>query len=137
MDAAVQRLVAENAIRNQIARLAHVTDTGDMDAYVRIFSQDAVWEIAGHDSRKGHDDILAGARERTEQGLNGPEAHTRHVVSTTFVSVEGDFGTARSVFQLVRNTDKKPFIGFIGSYDDEFRKIGDEWLLARRVVSLG
>ena len=42
MDAAVQQLVAENAIRNQIPRLAQVTDTGDMEAYVRIFPPDAV-----------------------------------------------------------------------------------------------
>ena len=137
MDAVVQQLAAENAIRNQIARLALVTDTGDLDAYVGIFSPDAVWEVSGHDSRKGRDDILAGARERTEQGLNGPKAHTRHVVSTTFVSVEGDVATARSVFQLVRHANSKPIIGFIGTYEDEFKKLGEEWLLARRVVSLG
>jgi len=37
----------EREIRNLLARMGHMADYGDLDVYLTLFTEDAVWEMQG------------------------------------------------------------------------------------------
>lgn len=132
----VQRVADELAIRNLIARLAQLADEGDLDEYIQLFTDDARWDAgAAFGCRTGHDEIRAGAVERRASGTSGPGTHTRHVITTSVVSAEGDGGTGRSVFHFYTKTDGMPELALIGVYEDEFARTERGWCLAHRRIS--
>ncbi|MCE2391496.1 MAG: nuclear transport factor 2 family protein [Proteobacteria bacterium] len=135
-DQRLQRVADELEVRNVIARLAHLADDGDLDEYIQIFTPDAVWEgAAGFAARNGREDILSGARERRESGTSGPGTHTRHVVSTTEVRLDGDQASSQSVFRYYTGSNAKPELLLMGVYQDEFRRTPEGWRLARRRIA--
>jgi len=126
----------ELAVRNLVARVAQYADGPDVDAYVALFTSDAVWDMPGA-PRRGQDEIRAGAEERRTAGTIGPGSNTRHVVSTIAVTVDGDSATADSVWQFYADTATAPRLQLMGTYRDECRRVGSRWKLARRTITFG
>jgi uncharacterized protein (TIGR02246 family) len=126
----------ELAVRNVVARVAQYADGADVDAYVALFTPDAVWDMPGA-PRRGHAEIRAGSEERRAAGQIGPGSNTRHVVSTTAVTVHEQHAVADSVWQFYVDTASSPRLQLMGTYHDELARIGNEWKLARRQVSIG
>jgi 3-phenylpropionate/cinnamic acid dioxygenase small subunit len=123
-------------IRNLIARIAHLADTGDTRQYGQCFTPDAHWDMPGA-PRHGRADIIAGSHERRAAGEIGPGSATRHVVGTIAIDVDGDTARARSYFQFFAQTTTTPMLHLVGQYDDEFVRSPEGWLLDRRRVTLG
>ena len=133
-DKLVAQLAAEAEIRNVIARLAHLADSGDLDEYITLFTDDAVWSMPTN-TRRGRDDILAGAHERRATGMQGPGTHTRHVNTTLWVRIEGpDDAVAGSYYLFLADCDTTPTIRSTGRYEDRFRRTPDGWKLAHRTI---
>jgi uncharacterized protein (TIGR02246 family) len=137
--------VDELEIRNLLARLAHLADTGDTEAYVALLTDDVVWAMPENPNiglaaseRHGRDEIAHGQRERIAAGHQGPDSNTMHVISTISVELDGD-GTAvvHSYFQYWAETTTAPVIRNMGRYRDELRRTADGWRLARRSISFG
>jgi len=126
----------ELAVRNLVARVAQYADGPDVDAYVALFTPDAVWDMPGA-PRKGHAEIRAGSEERRATGQIGPGSNTRHVVSTTAVRVYEQHAVADSVWQFYVDTNTAPKLQLMGTYRDELRRVGNEWKLARRQITIG
>lgn len=126
----------EMAIRNLIARIAQLADSGDADRYALCFTLDARWEMPGA-PRCGRADIRAGSRARTESGETGPESGTRHFVGTIAVEVDGDVARATSYFQFLDQTATTPQVRLVGQYDDRFMRSSGGWLLDHRRITLG
>lgn len=123
-------------IRNLIARIAHLADTGDARQYGRCFTPDARWDMPGA-PRRGRADIIAGSHERRVAGDIGSGSATRHMVGTISVDVHGDTARARSYFQFFAQTTTTPQLRLVGQYDDEFIRSPDGWLLDHRRITLG
>jgi 3-phenylpropionate/cinnamic acid dioxygenase small subunit len=81
--------------------------------------------------------ILAGARERRAAGTQGPGTHTRHVITTIAITVDGDTATGEAYYLFVVDTDKTPRVSGIGYYHDTFRRTATGWKLARRQITPG
>jgi uncharacterized protein (TIGR02246 family) len=126
----------ELAVRNVVARLALFADGPDVEAYVDLFTPDASWEMPGA-PRRGHAEIRAGSRERRAAGQIGPGTNTRHSVSTTAVTVDGDRAVADSYWQFWVDTAGTPRLQLMGTYHDDLVRLGDEWKLARRQITIG
>jgi uncharacterized protein (TIGR02246 family) len=126
----------ELAVRNLVARVAQYADGPDVDAYVALFTTDAVWDMPGA-PRQGHAEIRAGSEERRAAGQIGPGSNTRHVVSTMAVTVDGDLAVADSVWQFYVDTNTAPKLQLMGTYHDECLRVGTEWRLARRQITIG
>ena len=124
------------AVRNLVARVAQYADGPDVDAYVALFTPDAVWDMPGA-PRKGHAEIRAGSEERRAAGQIGPGSDTRHVVSTVAVRIHEDHAVADSVWQFYVDTASTPRLQLMGSYHDECRRVGHEWKLAHRRITIG
>lgn len=141
----LERLAAELAIRNILARLAQLADSGDTPSYLRLMTPDVVWVMPENPAlalaaseRQGHDAIAAGQTERAAAGLQGVGSNTMHVVTTTSVDVQSDdAATAYSSFLFVTSTSTMPSILNVGRYQDEFRRTDEGWKLARREIRFG
>jgi ketosteroid isomerase-like protein len=126
----------ELAVRNVVAALARTADGDDVDAYLALFAPDATWELP-EGTRRGHDELRAASLERRAAGTIGPGSHTRHVVTTVVVHVDGDRATAESTWMFLADTTTAPRIARVGTYADEFRRHGHHWLLVHRTITYG
>ena len=126
----------ELAVRNLVARVAQYADGPDVDAYVALFTPDAVWDMPGA-PRQGHAEIRGGSEERRAAGQIGPGSNTRHVVSTMAVRVHNDHAIADSVWQFYVDTNTAPRLQLMGTYHDELVRMNGEWKLAHRRITIG
>lgn len=138
MDTALQRLVDDLAIRNAIARIAHLADHGeDLDIYLQCFTEEAEWNFP-IGARKGRADILAGAKDRRASGTTGPGSHSRHILSTIDVQADGsDVATADSYFVFLTETNVAPKVFNCGHYHDTWVRTAAGWKLKVRDIVLG
>lgn len=132
-------------IRTILARLAHLADAGEIDQYLSLFTDDAVWRMPANpgigleaSERRGVDAIAAGVRERRQAGVQGPGTATKHLVTTTAVRLDGpDTAVAESYWIFLVDTTSAPRIQSTGRYEDTFRRTDDGWRLAVRSIELG
>jgi 3-phenylpropionate/cinnamic acid dioxygenase small subunit len=136
---------ADAEIRTLLARIAQLADTGDLEEYLTLFTEDAVWGMPDNpavgmtaNEKKGHAEILTGAQERRASGLQGPGTESRHVLTTIAIDVESDDrATARSYFMFFGSTSTTPTLRTMGQYDDVLVKGERGWQLARRRITVG
>jgi 3-phenylpropionate/cinnamic acid dioxygenase small subunit len=136
---------ADAEIRTVLARIAQLADTGDLEEYLTLFTEDAVWGMPDNpavgmtaNEKKGHAEILAGAQERRASGLQGPGTESRHVLTTIAIDVESEErATARSYFLFFDSTSTTPTLRTMGQYDDVLVKGERGWQLARRRITVG
>ncbi|WP_420434317.1 nuclear transport factor 2 family protein [Candidatus Poriferisocius sp.] len=126
----------ELAVRNVVARLAMLSDGGDLEEYVDLFTDDARWDMPGGELQ-GRENLLAGAIERRAAGTVGPGSNTRHVITTQAVAVDGEEAVSDSYWQFWANTAAEPSIALFGTYHDRLVRTEDGWKLAHRVISFG
>jgi 3-phenylpropionate/cinnamic acid dioxygenase small subunit len=132
-------------IRTVLARIAQLADTGDLDEYLALFTEDAVWAMPDNpavgmtaNEKRGHAEILEGARERRASGLQGPGTDSRHVLTTVAVTLESaNRATVRSYFQFFGTTSTAPTLRTMGQYDDVLVKGERGWQLAHRTITVG
>lgn len=139
------RAAAELEIRNVLAQLAHLADSGDIDEYTSLLTDDVVWTMPANPSiglasseRRGHDEIAAGQRERMDAGHQGPGSNTMHTISTISIAFDGDdSATSHSTFAYWGDTVTAPVVRSLGRYVDTFRRTDSGWRLARREIIFG
>ena len=132
----LERLLAENEVRNVVARVAHLADDGDLAEYLSWFTPDASWGIAGSGAMiVGHDALLAGAMQRRADGIQGPGSGTRHINTTLWVSVDSADEASAGSYYLFLDTGTDPAtVRTSGRYEDRFRRTVDGWKLASRAI---
>lgn len=129
------KLADELAVRNLIARMAHVVDRGAVKDYAPMLAADARWIMPMGDPAVGPDAIMDGVRARRAAGSAGPGSGTRHTITTTWVEVAGDTAQGWSYWIYI-STGADPKILMNGLYTDTFRRAGDGWVFAQRISSL-
>jgi 3-phenylpropionate/cinnamic acid dioxygenase small subunit len=135
----------DGEIRSLIALLAQRADLGEVDDYVALFVEDAVWALPAipqtglaASERHGRGEIEAGVRERRAAGVQGPGTDTAHVVTSTIVSFEAaDRAVAESTWMFLGETSTSPRILTFGRYRDTVCRTADGWRVARREIVLG
>ena len=130
----------ELAVRNLLARVAQLADNGDIDEYVACYTKDAVWAMPASpatgleaSTKEGIDDIRAGVVERRAAGVQGPGSNTRHVVTTSWITVDGDGATGSSYFLFLSGAT----VQSAGHYADRFVRSPDGWQIAHRTITIG
>jgi ketosteroid isomerase-like protein len=136
-------------IEQLLMRYAAALNTKDADAYVSMFTPDAVFELRRHMKEppflgpfKGREALRKqwfadGSSPGGADGF-GP---MRHVTTNYEINVKGDAATVRAFFiEVVSNGDnsppgsKPPTIHAMGRYEDELVKQDGKWLFSKRVV---
>jgi 3-phenylpropionate/cinnamic acid dioxygenase small subunit len=148
MDAVIQRVADELEIRNLVAELSQLADTAsdeELKRYLDLFTEDATWAVVADGEglapqvRTGHEEILAGVRERRDAGIQGPGTHTRHALSTLVVTFEtDDRALARCYWHYYTDTaSSAPVLALMGEYRNTFVRTPQGWRLARRELVPG
>jgi ketosteroid isomerase-like protein len=139
------------AIEQLLMRYAAALNTDDADAYVSMFTPDAVFELrrqigeppfigpfTGRDAirKQWFPDVPAGTA--TAGGNFGP---MRHVTTNYEIDVDGDTATLRAFFiEVVSNGantppgSNPPTIHAMGRYEDELVRQNGQWLFSKRIV---
>ncbi|MBG0855800.1 nuclear transport factor 2 family protein [Streptomyces spinoverrucosus] len=128
---------AQFEIRNVLARIAHSSDEGTLEEYGACFTEDARWEMPGQVVRKGRTEICLAGAERRASAIAGPGTRTRHLISTTAVTVHGDEAVAESCWQFYVGTGGRPVLASMGTYRDTFRRTDEGWQVTERIVRPG
>jgi uncharacterized protein (TIGR02246 family) len=133
-------LADDLAIRNLVARLAHLADESgpdDLDEYVSLFTEDASWGPPGQE-HKGRAEILQGARDRRLNGQQGPGTDTRHIITTQAIRFDGpDTAVSDAYFVIMAQTRTSPTIRLVGRYRDLLQREDGAWRLASRQITMG
>lgn len=128
---------AELDVRNLIAQVAQLADTGELSDYARCWTEEAAWEYPSSPVY-GRDAILASATERRRTGTTGPGSHTRHMITTVRVLIEdADTATVDSCWLFIKANEGAHTTLAMGDYHDELRRSADGWQIARRQITLG
>jgi uncharacterized protein (TIGR02246 family) len=136
-DQVAARIAAELEIRNIIARIAILADQGSLEEYADQFTEDSLWDLPTA-PRHGRSEIQAGAEARRTEGITGPGSGSRHIVTTTAITIDGgDCAVADSYFMFLQNTTTSPTILNAGVYHDTFVKQDGKWRITHRRITLG
>lgn len=135
----------ELEIRNLLARVAQYADSGDLDDYLDLYTDDATWEMPespaiglAASTRRGRADIRAGVEERRAAGVQGPGSDSLHVITTIRVEVDGsDVAHGHAYWMYWAGTSTAPTVTSMGRYHDEFRRTPNGWRLAHRTIVMG
>jgi uncharacterized protein (TIGR02246 family) len=116
-------------IVDTVVAYATAIDTRDWALFASLFTPDAVWEYqAGHDTRRGLDDILARVRPSIER-LDA----TQHFVTNHVVTVTADTATHTCYYLAQHLRDGERFLA-AGRYADKLRRCDGGWRIAARVL---
>ena len=140
-------------IEQLLMRYAAALNTEDADAYVSMFTPDAVFELkrnvdeppflgpfTGRDAlrKQWFPDRPAGAVNASTGRKFGP---MRHVTTNYEINVNGAAATVRAFFiEVVSNGANTPpgsvppTIHAMGRYEDQLVKQGEQWLFSKRTV---
>ena len=137
----VDEMLAREAIRHTIASYSIAGDSRQVEAFVALFADDAVFEFAGFPPLPGFrfeglEAINPTARWRQyaerESSARG-SSFVRHNLTTCRIELTGP-ATAKALSYFVVYTDIGP--DHSGCYTDELVKRGDRWLFAHRKIRL-
>lgn len=133
LEARIQRIEDELAIRRILVDYAAFLDGRDYARYAALFTADGEW-TGGGGSHKGQ----AAIRGMLETVLGKPGAPNRanfHIISNPQVDLTGDRATARSRYLFVmRAPDGRPQPSLAGIYTDELVREKGQWKIRRRVA---
>ncbi|MGW0002407.1 nuclear transport factor 2 family protein [Nocardia grenadensis] len=129
-------MAAELEVRDLLGRCALCADEGHAAEYRNFYSEDVVWETTGT-RQVGIAEVIGAAVERRRTGVSGPGSHTRHVITTLTVAIDGSKAQALSYVQFYRNTHATPIAGLIVRYSDQLRRSDAGWRITHRRITPG
>ncbi len=136
LEARVQRLEDEEAIRNLLVEYGHDLDTGDLVAYSQLFAKEGTWS-GGIGTAKGPPAILKMLRKAFAKSKPYDPQHVRsfHLMTNFHIRVDGDRATATSKWTFFqRSADDKLVPRLSGHYDDVFIREDGQWKFLSRVA---
>lgn len=124
------------------SRYALAHDLTDPDMYAAVFTEDAELYSAGRLLAKGREAFHAtGVNDRKRFNAGAAEGERsfgalRHVITNSVINLSSDT-TATGfcyVMTVVMRPEGGPEILSLGRYEDEYRKVDGEWLIAKREI---
>ena len=134
----VEELLARESIKHTMAKYSMAGDEFEVEDYVSCFTEDGTMEFAnfpgqGHLLFNGREEIrefvsgFFGAVKRGDAAL--PWTFMRHHITTCRIQLI-DENSARAKTYILYSSNHG--VENSGIYTDEFRKVGDHWLIASR-----
>jgi ketosteroid isomerase-like protein len=123
------RLADRIALHELRARYTLHYDAGELDAFVALFADDGMLQLAHTGFARGHEELratLAGAMEVGEFAC--------HFTTDEITEFTGP-DTARGICRFAVHVGRSPNIQGAGTYRDEYRRTPDGWRFVSRLIS--
>ena len=117
---------SEDAIRRTLVRYSRLFDMKQWDELASVFTEDAAI-VSRRGTFTGRAEVI-----RDLKNAMTAEYHGILFVSNLLITVDEDSATAVSDFLEIEDRS----ILAVGTYLDTLMKVGDDWLLARKEISL-
>src|SRR5579859_4414336 len=130
----IEEVVAREAIRDTLAGYTAASDNADYEALSLSFTEEGILSLQGRADLVGRSAIaeaLSALAQNRGHG-KGTTSFQRHFLGSSLIEFEGGEARVLTYFQAL--TEIGP--DHAGRYSDRFRKIGDQWLIARREISI-
>lgn len=134
----LQRLLAERECERLIIDFVYRLDLGDPSSVAELFTPDGVWEWP-----RGERRIEGRQALRRYFGSRPSDRLSRRLVTNILVTATSDTDAAATSYLATYRIDGytggmvEPRLPVnVGHYEDAFRKVSGQWLLARRVTHL-
>jgi hypothetical protein len=135
--AELQALIDEQAIVRTMHRYCRALDSGLLDEWFDVFTDDAVFDTVLPDG-----EVWAHLTTRDEFRAfltaypRRPAVAPKHVMVDPIVELEGPEATVESAFLfLLQTPGQPPQISAWGRYRDRFRKVDGCWRICERVAT--
>jgi ketosteroid isomerase-like protein len=125
------------------ARYMFALDAGDMDTYVKTFTEDGILDI-GDGPMRGREEIrkiLESMPKPAESAASqdGPRLRRstgRHNITNIVIKVEGDKAQGRAYWFHYGNNNpqRTPMLDSYGHYEDDMVKVDGQWLFSKRYI---
>ncbi|WP_157268648.1 nuclear transport factor 2 family protein [Azohydromonas aeria] len=131
----VERLLAEQACRDLVARAAQATDSQRHEDFAALFTPDGVLTRPGGEPLRGREAIVASYRMRPAARI------TRHLVTGGVIELESPTRARGLSVVLLWSGDAADAEGpfgrpaqrqALGEFEDEFALTAEGWRIARR-----
>ena len=141
--AETQQEVLDRFLINELqSRYALAHDLTDPAMYASVFTEDAELFGAGRLLAKGRAALHAiGVNDRKRFNAGAKEGERsfgalRHVITNSVIELDGDADATGVCYVLtvVNRPERGPEILSVGRYEDQYRKIDGEWLIAKREI---
>ena len=129
------------AIEDLMARYLFALDYNDLDTFIDMFTDDAVFDFA-RGRIAGKANILEAVKNfkarigEHYKDEDGNPAVLRHVLAHTAIRVAGDRAWTRAQwFEMANDGPGKSLkMGTFGIYEDQLRKVDGQWLFSERRI---
>lgn len=127
----VERLEAESAIIRLSADYCRGADRRDLDLFLSVWSDDAVWQVREDLAFTGHAEIRSGITAQWEA-----TERAAHWTSNPSITVASDALSAQAQFDVHTEVQLPDWswLTIGGYYEDEYVRVDDRWLLSRRAA---
>ncbi len=120
----------EEKVRRTIAEINHVTDAGDFDAWVKLFTEDGSFHMFGR-SITGHAALRAFIEDDQKPSHRG-----LHLTTDSVIDFDGESAIVRSNFLFVASGETSGVVVAGGKYLDVLVPQGERWLFQERETVL-
>jgi uncharacterized protein (TIGR02246 family) len=141
-NAPLRQLQDRAEIEELVARYVTSLDTLDADTYANLFTEDAIYDVAGtvYEGRAAIKKIVTDLKESRarDEAAGTTSAALYHVMSNTSIEIlSANEARHTSYAQTVRAAEGGQFIvGFMGRYEDVIVKRDGRWQIqSRKLVS--
>lgn len=122
------RLADRDALRELRAAYSHYWDEGQVEAFVGLFTEDGILQLATTGYARGHDEL----RRIAESGMPGEGEFIAHFSSDEMTEFTGE-DTARGRCRMAVHIGGATASAGAGTYIDEYRRTPDGWRFVSRL----
>jgi hypothetical protein len=127
-------VAAKLAIQELCAEYCHSLDSGRMEEWSRLFTEDGVFEVPAFGwSAQGRAELIP----FIQRILPFQIGDFKHLPAAHVINLEPGAGRATAVldFQFVALSDQEPVVAMVGYYEDEYQADRGVWRFAKRSIS--
>jgi hypothetical protein len=122
-------LEEKDAIRDLFARYCFYTDSGQMEKYAALFTEDCDWDGGAFGRHQGRANVLAKMKAAGDAATK-----LRHLTINSLIEINGDEAHATSYILLFGVGGEAPLPVFAGLYFDHLVKLNGQWLFKQRKI---
>jgi len=134
LQARVQKLEAEEAIRNLLVEYGRLLDAHDLPGYSKLFAREGAW-TGSFGTARGPEEILAMLQKSmgSASAYDPNRVRSIHLMSNFSIHVDGERATATSRWtNFARTEDNKLVPRLAGHYNDTLVKEDGNWRFLSR-----